>query len=108
MKNKAIRIDKVQDRRRAFGRARTLVKLALLAVVAVTTLSTATYIIDNISRVESQREAVQAQIAEAEARRQEIEDSVAYTESIEFIEYIARNVLNLVRRDEIIFIMTPE
>jgi cell division protein FtsB len=107
MKDKVVRIDKVKNRRRAFGRARALVQLALIAVVAVMTLSAAAHIMDNIVRVETQREAVQLQIAEAEARRLEIEDSVAYVESIEFIEYIARR-LGLVRRDEIIFIMTTE
>jgi cell division protein FtsB len=108
MKDKAVRIDKIRNRRGAFGRTKTLIKLALLAVVIVMTLSAASHIMDNIARVEVQHEAVAAQIAEAEARRQEIEDSVAYVESIEFIEYIARNMLNLVRRDEIIFIMTTE
>jgi len=105
---KAVRIDKVKDRRRALGRTRVLVQLGLLVVIAVMTLSAATYILDNIARVEAQREAVAIEIAQAEARRQEIEDSATYTESIEFIEYIARNLLNLVRRDEIIFIMTTE
>ena len=107
MKDKAVRIDKVTNRRRAFGRARALIQLVLLVVVVVMTLSAATHIMDNIDRVRAEREVVQSQIAEAEARRLEIEDSVAYVESIDFIEYMARR-LGLVRRDEIIFIMTTD
>lgn len=107
MKDKVVQIDKVKNRRGALGRAKALIQLALLGVVVVTTLSAAAHIMENIARVEIEREIVQAQIAEAEARRQEIENSVAYVESIDFIEYIARR-LGLVRRDEIIFIMTTE
>ena len=107
MKDRTVRIDKVNNRRRAFGRIKTLIQLALLTVVVVMTLSASAHILDNIARVEAQRETVHLQIAEAEARRLEIEDSVAYVESIDFIEYMARR-LGLVRRDEIIFIMTTE
>jgi len=107
MNDKQVQISKDNDRRRAFGRVRVLVQLALLAIIAVMTLSAASHIMGNIARIEAQREIVQSQIAEAEARRQEIEDSAAYVESIDFIEYMARR-LGLVRRDEIIFIMTTE
>ena len=107
MKGKVARIDKVKNRRGALGRAKALVQLALLSVIVVITLSAATHIMENIARLEIEREVVQSQIAEAEARRQEIEDSAAYVESIDFIEYMARR-LGLVRRDEIIFIMTTE
>jgi len=103
-----IRLDKVKSKNRAFGGIRVLVRIVLLSIVVTMMLSAASYIMDNISRVEAQREVIAIEIAHAEARRLEIEDSVAYTESIDFIEYIARNVLNLVRRDEIIFIMTTE
>ena len=107
MKDKAAQTDKAKNRRGALGRAKALVQLAILGVIGFVTLSAAAHIMDNIARVEMEREIVQAQIAEAEARRQEIENSVAYVESIDFIEYIARR-LGLVRRDEIIFIMTTE
>ena len=108
MKNKAAKIEKTKGVRGSFGRTRTLIKLALLGVVVVMTLSAAVHIMDNIADLQAEHEIVQTQIKEANARRQEIEDSAAYTESIEFIEYVARNMLNLVRRDEIIFIMTTE
>ena len=108
MKDKAAQIDnKPKNERGSFGRAKTLIKLALLCVIIVMTLSAVSHILDNIARIEAQREVVQAQIAEAEARRLEIEDSVAYVQSIDFIEYMARR-MGLVRRDEIIFIMTTE
>jgi len=107
MKDKVVRIDKIKNERGAFRRAKALIKLALLTAIAVMTISTATHIMDNIAIVEAQREAVQSQIADAEVRRLEIEDSVAYVESIDFIEYMARR-MGLVRRDEIIFIMTTE
>ena len=107
MKENVTRIDKTKSKRRAFGGVKALVRLGLLAVIATMTLSAASHIMDNIDCVGMQQEAVQAQIAEAEARRLEIEDSAAYVESIDFIEYIARR-MGLVRRDEIIFIMTTE
>ena len=104
---KAAQTDNVKKKRRAYGGAKALFRLVLLTIVITMTLSAATHVMDNIAYVEAQREAVQAQIAVAEARRQEIEDSVAYVTSLDFIEYIARR-LGLVRRDEIIFIMTTE
>ena len=107
MEDRVVKIEKVNDVQVGFRRTKTLIKLALLGTVAVMTLSAAMHIIDNIARVQAQHEIVVAQIAEAEARRQEIENSVAYVESIDFIEYMARR-LGLVRRDEIIFIMTTE
>jgi len=108
MQNKAVRIDKVKNRRRAFGGAKTLVQLALLAVVVIATLTYAGHIMDNIARAEEERSALDMQILAAEVRRQEIEDAAAYVSSVDFIEYIARSRLNLVRPDEIIFIMTRE
>ena len=106
--NKAIRIDKVKNKRRAFGGIKALVQLALLVTVVVVTLTAATGIMDNISRTQEQIAILDEQIIAAEARRQEIEDAAAYVSSIDFVEYIARTRLNLVRRDEIIFIMTSE
>jgi len=108
MRNKAIRIDKVKSKRRAFGSVKALVQFGLLVAIVVGTLSATTYIMDNISHTQEQIATLDAQILAAEARRQEIEDAAAYVSSIDFIEYIARTRLNLVRRDEIIFIMTSE
>ena len=104
---KTAQTDNTKKKRRAYGGAKALFRLVLLGIVVTATLSAATHVMDNIAYVEAQRREVQAQIAAAEARRQEIEDSVAYVTSIDFIEYIARR-LGLVRRDEIIFIMTTE
>lgn len=107
-KNSAIRIDKVRNRRRLFFGAKTLIQLALLAIVITATFVIASNIMDDIAATEAELAAVQAQIEAAEARGREIEDSAAYVQSIQFIESIARERLGLVRRDEIIFIITQD
>ena len=108
MNNKPIRIDKVKQRRGALGGIKTSIKLVLLVIIALVTLVSVTHTMDSIAEIEAQMASVQAQIAQAEARRREIEDSAAYVASVSFIEYIARNRLGLVHRDEIIFMMIYE
>ena len=108
MQKKPIRIDKVKKRRRVFVGVKTLVQLALIIAIAVTTIIAFNHTMDNIAYTEAELAATQLQIEDARARRTQIEDSAAYTQSISFIENIARNWLGLVRRDEVIFIITEE
>jgi len=81
------------------------VQLSLLALVIATALVIVSGTLDDIAVIEQEIAATQAQVDAAMARRREIEDATAYTRSFSFVEYIARTRLNLVRRDEIIFIM---
>ena len=106
--SKAIRLDKKRKRRKMFAGFKNLVQLALLLAMIATTFLAATYTLDNIARTDAELALTQVQIEAAEVRRREIEDSDAYMQSPQFVENIARNWLNLVRRDEIIFIMTTE
>ncbi|MCL2397761.1 MAG: septum formation initiator family protein [Defluviitaleaceae bacterium] len=101
-----MRIDKIKKRRRNFAGAKALALLAVLVVIIVSTFVYAGYTMGNIGAAEAELAATRQQIEAAEARQREIEDSAAYVNSKEFVEYIARNWLNLVRRGEIIFIMT--
>jgi len=100
-----VSIGAVKRRRKAFWGVKTLVQLALLALVIATALVIVSGTLDNIAVMEQEIAATQAQIDAAVARRREIEDAAVYTRSFSFVEYIARTRLNLVRRDEIIFIM---
>ena len=105
MRNKPIRLDRVKKRRFAFFTVKTLVQLAILAVIAATAIIASTGAMYNIAAAEEELAAVEMQIEAAKARQREIADSVAYVQSIGFIENIARNWLRLVRPDEILFIM---
>ena len=103
-----INLSSVKRRRRAAFGLKAFVHFALLVVVAATTLVLVSGVLDDIADTERELAATQSQITTAQVRRREIEDTTAYTQSLSFVEYIARTRLNLVRRDEIIFIMTPE
>lgn len=105
MQSAPVNINAVKRRRRAFWGVKTLVQLGLLALVIVTALVILSGTLDDIAAIEHEIAATQAQVETALTRRREIEDTAAYTRSNSFVEYIARTRLNLVRRDEIIFII---
>jgi len=79
----------------------------LFSVVGVTLVSIAGTL-DDIAVTDARLADVQQQIEDEEARRAQIEDAATYTQTISFIEDIARRRLGLVRRDEVIFIINSD
>lgn len=94
--------------RRAFFGLKTLVQLGLIAAIVLVTVVSVLNTADDVAALEAETAAIRLQIERAAARRQEIEDAEAYMQSTRFVEYIARSRLNLVRRDELIFIINME
>ena len=105
MQQKHINIRAAKAKKRAAFGFKTLLQLAILAVIIAASIIFATGRMERISALEDELALVEARIENQLIRQQEIEDTEAYTQSIAFIEYIARNWRNLVHRDEIIFVM---
>jgi len=109
--NQPVQINKIKQRRKMSAGFRRVKALALFALLLVVLGATALHVgrtMDEIAATDAQLAATLAQIETEEARRELIEDSAAYTQSISFIEDVARRRLGLVRRDEIIFIMNSD
>ena len=99
------RIDKVYKRRKWT----LMLRLLVYASIIVAILSFMVYLaVGFMGRIE-QNQAIIAELEHemslANARAAEIEDMAAYMQSHSFVESIARSLLNLVFRDETIFIM---
>ena len=99
------KIDAVFAKRRAFALVKAFLFLAAIVAIVVVSLQ----FISNHSRrmdvVNTQIEETNRLVQNEIYRQQEIAYRASYTQSIDFIESIARNFLGLVHRDELILIM---
>ncbi|MCL2236038.1 MAG: spore cortex biosynthesis protein YabQ [Defluviitaleaceae bacterium] len=108
MEQKIKRVDKVvKGRKVAFG-LKTVLQLLILIVIIGVALYLATGLLGRINETNAQTAQIEAQIVQQEERQRELMDEAEYTQSIEFIENVARQHLHLLHRDEIIFIMIDE
>ena len=82
-----------------------ILQICLLATIIISALYASGNIMNDIDRTNARILQLDYEIEEARALRLEIENYSIYTQGYSFIEYIARNWLNMVRRDETIFVI---